>query len=167
MLVERVCVRAFRLVSLLGLIEFRSRVISWCPWCVVHELELGVAPWTASRSERSCGRVPCPARTARVRACVRVRGQVRRVRRVVVRVAGQGWAAVWTLAAARSARLGSMSSRTDSPGRRSWPERGRVRVAWRACAGCSMIVWALCCQLWATKGHVHPLCNLSRVRFYQ
>jgi hypothetical protein len=72
----------------------------------------------------------------------------------------QGWA-VWRLAATRSARFGWTSWRTDSP-EGSWPERGEAGSSVvRACAGYSSIVWALCHQAKATKGHVHLVCNPS------
>jgi hypothetical protein len=41
-----------------------------------------------SRNDGAAAFQACPTRTARVRARVRVRGQIIRVRRVVVRVAG-------------------------------------------------------------------------------
>jgi hypothetical protein len=72
----------------------------------------------------------------------------------------QGWV-VWRLAAMRSTRLGWTSWRTDSPGG-SWPERGEAGSSVvRACVGYSSIMWALCPQTKATKGHVHLVCNLS------
>jgi hypothetical protein len=58
--VHRACVRAFtsRLVSLLGLIEFRFRELVIDVHRCTIEFELGFAPWTKSESERWCGRVP-------------------------------------------------------------------------------------------------------------